>query len=124
MRKESSTNAVNESQLLLSCGMAYTVSVLGGRWKPGILYALVEGRMRYSELRRALPGVSERMLIAQLRELEDHGLVSRIIYPEVPPRVEYELTATGRSAEPLLRAMSDWGEMLRAKKERLVETSR
>lgn len=124
MRKEDSTNARNEAVIIRNCGMAYTLSVIGGRWKPTILFSLLSGRMRYNELRRSIDGISERMLVAQLRELEEDGLVKRIIYPEVPPRVEYELTPAGISAEPMLLCMSDWGNAERAKKERLVETSR
>lgn len=109
MRKEESTNAQNEAALIRNCGMAYALSVIGGRWKPNILYCLLKGKMRYNELRKAIDGVSERMLVAQLRELEDFGLVKRIIYPEVPPKVEYELTELGYSTEPMLNMMSDWG---------------
>ncbi|AWO02092.1 transcriptional regulator [Chitinophaga alhagiae] len=120
MRKQESTNAQNEASILRNCGMAYTLSVIGGRWKPTILFSLLNGRMRYSELRRSISGISERMLVAQLRELEEDGLVQRIIYPEVPPRVEYTLTPAGVSAEPMLQCMSDWGNRLREKKSRRV----
>jgi len=113
MRKESSTNAMNEAAIVRDCGMAYTLSVLGGRWKPAILFRLLRGRMRYSELLRAVEGVSERMLVAQLRELEADGLVKRIVYAEVPPRVEYELTEKGMSAERVIESMSDWGNLNR-----------
>lgn len=110
MKKETSTNAMNEAILIRNCGMAYTLSVIGGRWKPNILYCLLNsGRMRYNELRRSIAGISERMLVAQLRELEEDGLVKRIIYPEIPPRVEYELTAAGISTQSMLECMSDWG---------------
>ncbi|QEH39555.1 helix-turn-helix domain-containing protein [Chitinophaga sp. XS-30] len=113
MRKESSTNAMNEDHILRNCGMAYTLSVLGGRWKPAILFRLLRGPMRYSELLRSMEGVSERMLVAQLRELEKDGLVKRTVHAEVPPRVEYGLTAVGRSAEQVIESMSDWGNMHR-----------
>lgn len=89
--------------------MAFTLSLIGGRWKPGILYQLVRGKMRYSELRKQMPEVSERMLVLQLRELESDGLVRRLVYAEVPPRVEYELTEAGISMKPVLKSMSDWG---------------
>ncbi|GEP95822.1 winged helix-turn-helix transcriptional regulator [Chitinophaga cymbidii] len=113
MRKERSTNAMNEAAIVRGCGMAYTLSVLGGRWKPAILFRLLQGRMRYSELLRAVEGVSERMLVAQLREMEADGLVRRIVYAEVPPRVEYELTEKGMSAEQVIESMSDWGNLNR-----------
>ena len=109
MRKESSTNSLNRKNIREHCGMAFTLSLIGGRWKPGILYQLVRGRMRYSELRKQLPDVSERMLVLQLRELESDGLIRRLVYAEVPPRVEYELTEAGISMKPVLKSMSDWG---------------
>lgn len=109
MRKESSTNAINRNMLRGNCGMAYTLSLIGGRWKPGILFQLVRGKMRYSELRKQLPEVSERMLVLQLRELENDGLIRRLVYAEVPPRVEYELTEDGISMKTVLKSMSDWG---------------
>ncbi|MGN6420046.1 MAG: winged helix-turn-helix transcriptional regulator [Pseudobacter sp.] len=116
MRKTSSTNAINEEAIIASCGMSYTLSVIGGRWKPAILFTLLKGTMRYNELRKSIDGVSERMLVAQLRELEDDGLVKRIIYPEVPPRVEYMLTDMGRDTAPMLRHMSAWGNRHRQTK--------
>ncbi|RPD38100.1 winged helix-turn-helix transcriptional regulator [Chitinophaga barathri] len=119
MRKQDSTNARNEASILRNCGMAYALNVIGGRWKPTILFSLLEGKMRYNELRKTIPGVSERMLVAQLRELEEHGLVRRNVFPEVPPRVEYELTELGHSTEPMLQCMSDWGNMHR-KKEQVI----
>lgn len=124
MRKQDSTNAQNEAIIIRNCGMAYALSVIGGRWKPTILFSLLGGKMRYNELRRSIDGISERMLVAQLRELEEDGLVKRIIYPEVPPRVEYELTPAGISTEPMLLSMSEWGNRLRKEKERVVAVGR
>ncbi|MCX2449762.1 helix-turn-helix domain-containing protein [Pedobacter sp. PLR] len=115
MRKESSTNAINEKQIKDSCGMAYSLSVLGGRWKPAILCRLMYQTMRYSDLRNSIEQISERMLVSQLRELEADQVVKRTVYPVVPPRVEYELTALGLSMRPMLKAMSDWGNMHRSK---------
>ena len=115
MRKESSTNLENESWLNQGCGMAYTLNLIGGRWKPSILWRLVQGTLRYSQLRVALPNISERILILQLRELEKDGLVERIVYREVPPKVEYALTELGRSMKPVLQILSDWGEEHRPK---------
>ncbi|WP_448636473.1 winged helix-turn-helix transcriptional regulator [Pedobacter panaciterrae] len=90
--------------------MAYTLDLIGGRWKPTILWRLLNcGSLRYSKLRKSMPNISERILILQLRELENDGLVSRMIYPEVPPRVEYKLTELGLRLEPVLRLLSDWG---------------
>lgn len=115
MRKETSTNAINEKQINDSCGMAYSLSVLGGRWKPAILCRLMYKTMRYSDLKNSIDQISERMLVSQLRELEADLVVKRTVYPVVPPRVEYELTALGLSMKPMLKAMSDWGNMHRTK---------
>lgn len=112
MRKQTSTNWMNEKKIKANCGMGYTLSLIGGRWKAGVLWALsVNEKLRFSELRDILTGISERMLAKQLGELEEDQLVNRIAYPEVPPRVEYALTDLGRSMRPMLRQMSDWGEM-------------
>jgi DNA-binding HxlR family transcriptional regulator len=113
MRKLTSTNAVNEASLIRNCGVVYALNLIGGRWKPAILYSLLKGTMRYSQLLKSIPGVSERMLAAQLRELEKDGLVKRTVYAEVPQRVEYELTLLGMTAAPLLKTLSDWGNSLR-----------
>ncbi|CAG5074729.1 hypothetical protein DYBT9623_05417 [Dyadobacter sp. CECT 9623] len=114
MRKETSTNALNEKMISDSCGMAYTLGVLGGRWKPAILCRLMHGTLRYGELKKSIEGISERMLVAQLRELESDGIVRRQVFPEVPPRVEYEMTELGLSMQSVIAAMSDWGNMHRS----------
>lgn len=90
--------------------MAYTLTAIGGRWKPSILWRLVAGTLRYSQLKAALPNISERILVLQLRELESAGLVERIVYREVPPKVEYALTPLGHSLKPVLQSLSDWGD--------------
>lgn len=115
MRKNSSTNSANQRMINASCGMAYSLSIIGGRWKPAILCRLLFGPMRYGELKKAIEGISERMLVAQLRELEKDQIVQRHVYAEVPPRVEYELTPLGHSMKPMFDAMSDWGNMARNK---------
>lgn len=109
MRKENSTNTLNKQQIDKDCGMSYTLTAIGGRWKPAILFRLTRGKMRYSELRDSIPNVTERMLVLQLRELEKDGLVKRIVYAEVPPRVEYQLTDKGNSLRPVLKSLSEWG---------------
>jgi DNA-binding HxlR family transcriptional regulator len=113
MRKLTSTNAINEASLVRNCGVVYALTLIGGRWKPTILFSLLEGTMRYNQLLKSIPGISERMLAAQLRELEKDGLVKRTVYAEVPQRVEYQLTRLGMSAAPLLQTMSEWGNSLR-----------
>src|SRR5262245_18668974 len=110
MRKENSTNTVNKQQIERDCGMSYTLTAIGGRWKPAILWRLSGGKMRYSALRDSIPQVTERMLVLQLRELEKDGLVNRLVYAEVPPRVEYELSEKGNSLKPILQRLSDWGD--------------
>lgn len=86
-----------------------TLSVLGGKWKILILWHLKDEARRFSELKRLMPEITEKMLIQQLRELEKDEIVNRHVYPEVPPRVEYSFTTYGRSLEPVLHALRDWG---------------
>ncbi|MGK9168056.1 helix-turn-helix transcriptional regulator [Inquilinus limosus] len=86
------------------------LKVIGGRWKAVILYHLFDGPRRLSQLGRTLPEISQKVLIQQLREMEEHGLVHREIFRQVPPRVEYSATALGLSLEPVLRALCDWGQ--------------
>ncbi|EGF28073.1 transcriptional regulator, HxlR family [Rhodopirellula baltica WH47] len=91
--------------------MEATLELIGGKWKGIVLYYLmVDGRLRFSVLKRKVGCVTQRMLTKQLRELEDSGLVNRIVYAEVPPRVEYELTEEGESLTPVLLTLKKWGE--------------
>lgn len=92
------------------CDVEATLSVVGGRWKPVLLFHLLDGRKRFNELCRMTPNATQRMITLQLRELEADGIVHRHVFAEVPPRVEYELTSLGRSLEPLLLHMRSWGE--------------
>ena len=98
----------------LGCGVQTTLSVIEGHWKLPILFRLLDGTRRFGELRKHLPAATQRMLTLHLRELERDGLIHREVYREVPPKVEYSLTELGRSLEPLLRFMSDWGHTNRA----------
>lgn len=92
------------------CPVETTLSFLDGKWKGVILYHLVmDGTLRFSELRRRLQAVTQRMLTKQLRELEEHGLVTRTVYPVVPPRVEYALTPLGQSLRPVILVLEQWG---------------
>jgi DNA-binding HxlR family transcriptional regulator len=93
-----------------NCAVESALGVIGGRWKGVVLWWLLAGKLRFGELRRKLPHCSERMLTVQLRELEEDGLVTRTVYPEVSPRVEYELSPFGKSLEPILSALCDWGK--------------
>ena len=92
-----------------ACPAEVTLGVIGGRWKVLILYHLFDGVKRFSELQRALPGVTQKMLTQQLRELEGDGIVSRTVYPQVPPRVEYAMTPLGKTLQPVVKAMCRWG---------------
>jgi DNA-binding HxlR family transcriptional regulator len=93
-----------------TCPMGVAMGVLGGKWKLAIVWRLFEGKLRFNELQRLLGGVTAKVLAQQLRELENDDIVSRLFFPEVPPRVEYELTETGRSLEPVLDSMCSWGK--------------
>ena len=93
-----------------NCAVEATLGVIGGRWKGVVLFWLLDGKLRFGELRRKLPNCTERMLTTQLRELEEDGLLTRTVYAEVPPRVEYELTAFGASLRPILLGMCEWGQ--------------
>ncbi len=88
---------------------AVPMAILGGKWKPILMFHLLDGSLRYFELARLVSRTSERMLTRSLRELETDGLVSRTVFAEVPARVEYALTTDGRTLVPILQAMSDWG---------------
>jgi DNA-binding HxlR family transcriptional regulator len=93
------------------CPTAATIAAIGGRWKVVILWCLIGGKLRFSELLRKVPGISQKMLTEQLRELERHGLVTRTVYAEVPPRVEYAATPLGESLRPVITAMAEWGRL-------------
>lgn len=93
-----------------NCRVEDALGILVGKWKPVILlYLLQEGTKRFSELKRNMPGITQKMLTKQLRELEEEDIIQRVIYPQVPPKVEYSMTEYGRSLEPILEAMHDWG---------------
>ncbi len=91
------------------CPVTATISVIGGKWKPIILWVLSSDTRRFGELKRMIPGVTQKMLTQQLRELEGAMIVHREVYPVVPPKVEYSLTEQGRTLEPILKAMAAWG---------------
>ncbi|MBA3319930.1 MAG: helix-turn-helix transcriptional regulator [Pyrinomonadaceae bacterium] len=95
------------------CPAETTLQIIGGRWKVLILFQLFQGVKRFSELQRALKGISQKMLTQQLRELERDKIVEREVFPQVPPKVEYSLTSLGESLHPVIDAMCEWGVMLR-----------
>ncbi len=92
------------------CPAEHTLNVIGRRWKIPILWHLSRGTKRFSELKRGVGGITQKMLTQQLREMERDGVVQRRVYPQVPPRVEYSLTTLGRSLRPVVDAMCRWGD--------------
>lgn len=101
---------IPDDPIVRECPTEATLAVIGGRWKVPILWHLRSDTRRFGELSRRLPGITQKMLTTQLRELERDGIVRRKVYAEVPPRVEYSLTLLGDSLGPLLDALSAWGE--------------
>ena len=98
---------INEN--LNNCPVEITLKVIGGRWKMLILRELFKGVRRFSELQKAISGVTQKMLTQQLREMERQGIVSRKVYAQVPPKVEYSLTPLGESLKPVIESMNEWG---------------
>ncbi|WP_442600607.1 winged helix-turn-helix transcriptional regulator [Paenibacillus sp. KN14-4R] len=92
-----------------ACPVEYTLDVIGGKWKGVLLYHLLGGTKRFSEFKRICPGITQRMLTLQLRELEEDGVVHREVYQQVPPKVEYSLTEFGKSLQPIIMLMREWG---------------
>lgn len=107
-RKENSTYTHNEKNLA-ECDLTYAINKIDGRWKLQILSSLENKKLRFSELRKEFPSITERILTLQLRALENDGLLKRMVYAEVPPRVEYELTEKALELTPILKQLSEWG---------------
>lgn len=97
------------------CPVETTLTLIGSKWKVLILRDLLGGTKRFGELKKSIGGVSQKVLTAQLRDMEASGLLTRRVYAEVPPRVEYTLTDLGQSLRPILEAMSSWGEEYKTK---------
>jgi DNA-binding HxlR family transcriptional regulator len=95
-----------------ACPVTRAVGVIGGKWKLFIVYHLMGGTCRFGELQRRIPGITQQMLTSQLRELEADGIVSRKVYAQVPPKVEYSLTPLGCELEALTDRLADWGQRL------------
>ena len=106
MKKETKREKKPESSLPVEI----TVDLIGGKWKVLILWILKDAIFRFSELKRKMPNITQKMLTQQLRELESNGLIYRKVYAQVPPKVEYSLTDLGKTLLPILRAMHKWGE--------------
>ncbi|WP_286858609.1 MULTISPECIES: winged helix-turn-helix transcriptional regulator [Sphingobacterium] len=111
--KESSSNFANRQMLANECPEVFAAHIIGGQWSLAICCYLINGSLRYNEIRKCLPNITERMLTLQLRKLEESGVVKRTVYPEVPPRVTYELTAIGHELSPIIHELGKWGEKLK-----------
>lgn len=105
------------------CAMDVTMDYIGGKWKTVVLWYLRKDRKRFSELKRLIPNITEKMLSLQLKDLENDGIVKRKIYPEVPPKVEYFLTDFGKTLIPMLEEIAKWGRTLAEAKGRMVDRS-
>lgn len=101
-------------KILPACPVETTLMLIGDKWKVLILRDLISGTKRFGELKKSVGNVSQKVLTAQLRDMEDNGLVTRKVYAEVPPRVEYSLTELGQSLKPILDSMWNWGEGYKA----------
>lgn len=108
-RKETSTNSINREHIADVCGMAYAIDILAGRWKLKILYKLETKTLRFGELKKIIPEITDRMLTLHLQELERDGLIRRAVYAEVPPRVEYSLTESAIQLIPIWDQLNVWG---------------
>ena len=103
-------NKIQKDKTDEKCPVKASLNLIGGKWKAVILFHLLDGAKRFNQLRRLLPDITQRMLTNQLRALEADGLLNRQVFAEVPPRVEYSLSDLGRTLEPLLLALKNWGE--------------
>ncbi|MEM9544785.1 MAG: helix-turn-helix domain-containing protein [Bacteroidota bacterium] len=99
-----------KSVAIHECPVTFTMSKIGGKWKPIILFLISKGGNRFGILQRGIDGISKQMLTKQLRELESDGILSRKIFAEIPPRVEYTITELGNSLMPVIGSMKKWGE--------------
>lgn len=121
LEKEAKKAALNASRVTkrtmaaIQCPVELSIRVIGGKWKPVILWHLRDQKKRFGELRREIKGITVKMLAQQLRELEQDGIIDRKVFYEVPPRVEYSLTQMGRDLDPVLFELAKWGQMFRTK---------
>lgn len=107
--KETSTNFENKQKLGSQCAEIYAVNLLGGQWTLAIWCILLQGKLRFGELKKQIPEITERMLTLELRRMEENKLVKRTVYAEVPPRVEYELTDIMIKLSPIIEQLQGWG---------------
>lgn len=104
-----------EARILPACPVETTLTLISDKWKVLIIRDLLPGTKRFGELKKSIGSVSQKVLTSQLRQMEESGLLTRTVYPEVPPRVEYTLTELGQSLRPVLDALKNWGEEYKAK---------
>ncbi|WP_459212102.1 winged helix-turn-helix transcriptional regulator [Aquimarina rhabdastrellae] len=109
MRKLTSTNFENEKFLEYDCPFMTTLRFIGKRWKPAVLWKINEGVVRYNQLKKVLPYISDKMLSNTISEMEADGIIEKTIYKEVPLRIEYSITEFGKTIIPVLEAMNNWG---------------
>lgn len=107
--------------LPLECGLTITKEVLGGKWKANLVFAISEGIVRPSQLQRAIPGSTKRVLALQLKELEEFEVIGKTIFPQLPPKVEYHLTELGKSLLPIIQHMNQWGQTHREVMEKIIK---
>ena len=108
--KQTSTNFFNKSAPSDECPEAYATTIIGGQWTLVICSWLLSGKLRFGELKKKLPNITERMLTLQLRKLEENMIITRTVYAEVPSRVEYELTPIGYGLRSVIKELEDWGD--------------
>lgn len=99
-----------ENDHYYTCPIDFTINLIGDKWSMWILWSLLEGPLRFGELKKIIPGITEKMLIQQLKKFESNHIISRKAYPEVPPKVEYKLTQHGESLKPIMELINQWGE--------------
>ena len=112
-----------ESKKLPNCPVEVTLTLISNKWKILIIRDLLEGTKRFGELKKSVTNISQKVLTSNLREMEENNLLTRKVYPEVPPRVEYTLTEIGKSLSPLLDAMDEWGTGYKKKIENILKPS-
>lgn len=117
--KQTSTNYENKQILSSECSEIYAVNLIGGQWTLAICCLLMDGKLRFGQLRKEIPNITERMLTLQLRKMEENQLVKRTVYAEVPLRVEYELTESAQQLGPILKLLEEWGK----RHKQAIETS-
>lgn len=108
---------MSKSEKIYNCGVEATIDVIGGKWKPIIVFHLLNGTKRFGELKKYTGDVTQRSLTLHLKELERDGIINREVYAEVPPKVEYSITEYGKTLQPLLHLMKIWGDSLIEKDE-------